>query len=136
MVSFVGFVPDAHREPITNAYQITEQIGVGKFSVVRRAIHKQTKKEFAAKIMKKTVVKDNNLMREVEIMRQLEHPNIISLNDIYETDSDLTLVLELVTGGELFDKIVERVSYTELDAAELVHTLGIQIFSLFSLIFC
>lgn len=47
------------------------------------------------KIMKKSVVQDNNLVKEVEIMRQLKHTNIISLQEIYETDSELILVLEL-----------------------------------------
>ena len=45
--------------------------------------------------MRKNVVQDYNLVKEVEIMRQLSHPNIIVLREIFESDSELTLVLEL-----------------------------------------
>jgi serine/threonine protein kinase len=67
----------------------------GKFSIVKEAVEIATSKPCALKIMKKSVVQDNNLVKEVEIMRQLKHPNVISLQDIYETDADLILVLEL-----------------------------------------
>jgi serine/threonine protein kinase len=62
---------------------------------VKEGVEIATSKPCALKIMKKSVVQDNNLVKEVEIMRQLKHPNIISLQDIYETDSELILVLEL-----------------------------------------
>lgn len=62
---------------------------------MKEAVDIATSKPCALKIMKKSVVQDNNLVKEVEIMRQLKHPNIISLQDIYETDSELVLVLEL-----------------------------------------
>lgn len=67
----------------------------GKFSIVKEGVELATNKPCALKIMKKSVVQDNNLVKEVEIMRQLKHPNIITLHEIYETDSELILVLEL-----------------------------------------
>ncbi len=63
--------------------------------MVKGGIDNATSKPCALKFMKKSVVQDNNLVKEVEIMRQLNHPNIIALQDIYETDMELILVLEL-----------------------------------------
>ncbi|EFA86387.1 putative protein kinase [Heterostelium album PN500] len=108
---------------IQKSYDIGAQLGTGKFSVVKSATEKSSGKQWAIKIMRKSVVEEQNLIKEVEIMLDIKHQNIIALKEIYETDTDLALVLELVTGGELFDKIVERNSYTEEDASKLVNTL-------------
>lgn len=50
-----------------------------------------------------------NLQMETDILRKVRHENIIQMKEIFETDEYLFLVMELVTGGELFDKIVEKV---------------------------
>ena len=59
-------------------------------------------------------------MREVNLMIQLDHPNIIKLYEVYETDKNIYLIMELCTGGELFDRIVENtengVQFTEKQA--------------------
>jgi len=62
------------------------------------------------------------IQTEIEIMRMIEHPNIISLHEVFEdkTTKKIYLVMELVTGGELFDRIVEKGSYSEKDASELI----------------
>jgi len=51
---------------------------------------------------------------------RLDHPNVVKLLEAYESKSSVYLVMELVTGGELFDRIVEKGSYTEKDAADLI----------------
>lgn len=56
-------------------------------------------------------------------MRNLDHPNIIKLYEVYETDNHLNLVLELLHGGELFDKILTKGFYTEKDASFLMRKL-------------
>lgn len=56
-------------------------------------------------------------------MKSLKHPYIIQLYDVYETDDKLCLIMELVTGGELFDRIVDRGPYTERDASLLMNNL-------------
>lgn len=56
-------------------------------------------------------------------MRNLDHPNIIKLYEVYETDNHINLVLELLKGGELFDKILQKTFFTEQDAAVLMHKL-------------
>ncbi|XP_072924372.1 calcium/calmodulin-dependent protein kinase type IV isoform X2 [Hemitrygon akajei] len=70
-------------------------------------------------MLKKTI--DKKIVRtEIGILLRLSHPNIIRLKEIFETPLEINLVLELVTGGELFDRIVERGYYSEKDAADVV----------------
>ena len=61
-----------------------------------------------------------NLDIETEILRKVDHPNIIKLIEMFDTDEYLFLVMELVLGGELFDRIVEKGAYSENESAELV----------------
>jgi len=60
------------------------------------------------------------IQTEVSILKNTHHPNIIPLHDVVDTNESLYLVMELVTGGELFDKIVEKKSYSEKDACTVV----------------
>ena len=60
------------------------------------------------------------MLDECDILHSCDHVNIVKLYDIYENEHKLYLVMELVNGGELFDRIVEKGSYTEKDAANLV----------------
>jgi calcium/calmodulin-dependent protein kinase I len=91
---------------------------------VKLAINKRTGAKVAVKVIDKTKMSDQykkNLQMETDILRKVRHPNIIQMSEIYETDEYLFLVMELVTGGELFDKIIEKGCYTEKEAAVLVH---------------
>ncbi|XP_053287361.1 calcium/calmodulin-dependent protein kinase type IV isoform X3 [Pleuronectes platessa] len=91
----------------------------GATSIVYRCEEKQTQKLYAVKVLKKTI--DKKIVRtEIGVLLRLTHPNIIQLKEIFETDTDIALVLELVTGGELFDRIVERGYYSERDAAHVI----------------
>uniref|UniRef100_A0A8D0ERV6 Calcium/calmodulin-dependent protein kinase type IV n=1 Tax=Strix occidentalis caurina TaxID=311401 RepID=A0A8D0ERV6_STROC len=91
----------------------------GATSVVYSCEEKGTGAPYAAKILKKTI--DKKIVRtEIGVLLRLSHPNIIKLKEIFETPSEIALVLELVTGGELFDRIVERGFYSERDAAHVV----------------
>ena len=64
--------------------------------------------------------KEESLYGEISVLRRLIHPNIVQLVETFEDKSTVYLVMELVTGGELFDRIVEKGSYTEKDAADLI----------------
>ncbi len=95
----------------------------GAFSIVKLAINKRTGAKVAVKVIDKTKMSEQykkNLQMETDILRKVRHPNIIQMSEIYETDEYLFLVMELVTGGELFDKIIEKGCYTEKEAAVLV----------------
>jgi len=112
---------------ITDVYDIKEELGKGAFSVVKLVVNKTTGEKAAVKIIDKkscTTEQDaKRLKTEVEILKKVNHPNIVGLKDMYETDSELYLVIELVTGGELFDKIVEKGQYTEKEASVIIHKL-------------
>jgi len=107
---------------LTDKYDLQEELGRGAFSIVKRAVEKSTGIAYAVKMIKKDSVGQdfNRLQTEMEILKKVQHPNIISLKEIIDTKNCLFIVTELVTGGELFDKIVELGSYSEKDAAILV----------------
>ncbi|XP_046357232.1 calcium/calmodulin-dependent protein kinase type IV-like [Haliotis rufescens] len=100
-------------------FNVGKELGRGATSFVYKCEQKGTGIPWAAKVIKKHV--DKKVVRtEIGILLKLSHPNIIRLKEIYETRTDITLVLELVTGGELFDRIVSRGFYSEKDAAKAV----------------
>ncbi|XP_029562386.1 calcium/calmodulin-dependent protein kinase type IV [Salmo trutta] len=100
-------------------YTMGPELGRGATSVVFRTEEKKTQKPYAAKVLKKTI--DKKIVRtEIGVLLRLSHPNIIRLKEIFETETDIALILELVTGGELFDRIVERGYYSERDAAHVI----------------
>jgi len=108
---------------IEKQYEFKSELGRGAFSIVYLAVHKATNNHFAVKVInKKDLGKDyeKNLKMEVDILKKVNHPNIIALKELFDTPDKLYLIMELVTGGELFDKIVEKGSYTEDEASTLV----------------
>jgi len=81
-------------------YNVGKEIGRGAFSIVREGVHKETGKRVAIKAIKSRYIKKKLLIREIDIMKKVgNHPNILKLHEVYETNNFLYLVLELVTGG-------------------------------------
>jgi len=108
---------------VTKVYEFKSELGRGAFSIVYLGLHRATQKNYAIKVInKQDLGKDyeKNLKMEVDILKKVDHPNIIALKELFDTPDKLYLVMELVTGGELFDKIVEKGSYSEKDASSLV----------------
>lgn len=99
----------------------------GQFAIVRKCRQKGTGKEYAAKFIKKRRLSSSRrgvsreeIEREVNILREIRHPNIITLHDIFENKTDVVLILELVSGGELFDFLAEKESLTEDEATQFL----------------
>lgn len=65
----------------------------------------------------------DSLMQEIEILKQIDHPNIIRLLDVFEDERHYCLVTELMQGGELFDKILAIEQFSEADARQCIITL-------------
>jgi len=110
-------------DQIKKNYVLGDEIGRGGFSIVYHAEKKADGEEFAVKKIEKKKVEGDDiklLRREIQIMKQLDHPNILKLFEVYEDDESFYLVMELVKGKELFDKIVERGMYSERDAANII----------------
>lgn len=105
---------------IKNVYSIGSKLGTGGFAVVRKCKRREDGAVYALKVInKKNLDKDDLVIldSEVAIMRVLNHPNIVRLYDVFDSRSKLCLVLDLLAGGELFDRIIEKGSFTENDAS-------------------
>ncbi|CAI5739403.1 unnamed protein product [Hyaloperonospora brassicae] len=108
-------------------YKLGRKLGSGAFSVVHIATHRETRKQVAVKCIAKAkmgYLDVHSLNQEVEVMSSLDHPNIVPLLDYFEEDRYYYIVTPLCTGGELFDDLVKRKSYTEEDARVLMRKLA------------
>jgi len=108
---------------VEDKYIMKDVLGTGAFSQVRLAESKDhTGKLYAIKVIDKKALKgkEDSLENEIKVLRRLDHPNVVKLLEAYESKHSVYLVMQLVTGGELFDRIVEKGSYTEKDAADLI----------------
>uniref|UniRef100_A0A8C4NVR3 non-specific serine/threonine protein kinase n=1 Tax=Dicentrarchus labrax TaxID=13489 RepID=A0A8C4NVR3_DICLA len=101
--------------------------GCGQFAVVRRCRHRSLGVEFAAKFIKKRRSKSSrrgvtreDIEREVNILKEIQHPNIIMLHEVFENKAEVILILELVAGGELFDFLAEKESLSEEEATQFL----------------
>ncbi|KAJ0056839.1 hypothetical protein NL108_000612, partial [Boleophthalmus pectinirostris] len=94
----------------------------GAFSEVVLAQEKLTGRMFAVKCIPKKALKgkESSIENEIAVLRKIKHENIVALEDIYESPDHLYLIMQLVSGGELFDRIVEKGFYTEKDASTLI----------------
>uniref|UniRef100_G3NLP6 MAP/microtubule affinity-regulating kinase 3 n=1 Tax=Gasterosteus aculeatus aculeatus TaxID=481459 RepID=G3NLP6_GASAC len=98
---------------------LLKTIGKGNFAKVKLARHILTGREVAIKIIDKTQLNPNSLQklfREVRIMKILNHPNIVKLFEVIETERTLYLVMEYASGGEVFDYLVAHGRMKEKEA--------------------
>ncbi|GAB6021849.1 Serine/threonine-protein kinase par-1 [Chamberlinius hualienensis] len=106
-------------EPHIGKYRLLKTIGKGNFAKVKLAKHLPTSKEVAIKIIDKTQLNPGSLQklfREVRIMKILDHPNIVKLFQVIETEKTLYLVMEYASGGEVFDYLVAHGRMKEKEA--------------------
>ncbi|XP_045721835.1 ribosomal protein S6 kinase alpha-2 isoform X6 [Mirounga angustirostris] len=104
-----------------DGYEIKEDIGVGSYSVCKRCVHKATEAEYAVKIIDKS---KRDPSEEIEILlRYGQHPNIISLKDVYDDGKFVYLVMELMRGGELLDRILRQRYFSEREASDVLCTI-------------
>lgn len=111
----------------TKNYRIGKVLGRGNFAKVRHGIHKATNKAYAVKILNKNLMTKADklaLKTEVEILCRIQHPNIVGMKEVYDTKTKVYLIMDLMTGGELFDRIVQLEKYTEADAAKLIQSIA------------
>jgi calcium/calmodulin-dependent protein kinase I len=108
---------------ITDFYKLEGDLGSGSFATVKRATNKRTGEKVAIKIISKQQLSEEDklgLQNEIDILTHVDHPNIVKLYEVFEDVDSYSLVMELMTGGELFDTILEKELYTEKEAAETV----------------
>ena len=100
---------------IKNNYKKAKVLGQGSFGIVYLVKHKQLNTYFAMKIIKKLNRKENEemLMNEINILRKIDHPNIVKINDFYTTCSEYIIVTEYCSEGELFYEIKNCAPFNE-----------------------
>jgi len=111
---------ESEGDPLKN-YKVGEQLGQGAFAIVKLVTSKLTGEEFALKLIDKRWTKASAMEQELAVLRAVgRHRNIVGMVDSFEMKNVYGLVLELATGGEVFDRLCDRGTYTERDAAALV----------------
>ncbi|KAJ1911120.1 MAPK-activated protein kinase Srk1 [Tieghemiomyces parasiticus] len=120
-----GYAPVAHQKPqaasqpsanSADRFQLLERMGDGAFSVVYKAYDRQLQSHVAIKVARKFQMKSSqrsSIYKEVSIMRSLHHDNVVSLLDFRESNDYFYLIMDLVPGGELFNRIVELTYFSE-----------------------
>ena len=102
-------------------YKVGQTLGQGAFAIVKLVTSKLTGEEFALKLIDKRWTKASAMEQELAVLRAVgRHKNVVGMVDSFELPAEYGLVLELATGGEVFDRLCDRGTYTERDAAALV----------------
>ncbi|XP_033098292.1 myosin light chain kinase, smooth muscle-like [Anneissia japonica] len=98
-------------------YDIKDELGRGKFGTVNRCVEKSSKRTFAAKFIKAEKPADKKeVEHEIDIMKKLQHPKLLQLYDCFGSGNNMVIILEIVSGGELFERVIdEEFDLTEKD---------------------
>ncbi|KAG8437927.1 hypothetical protein GDO86_008570 [Hymenochirus boettgeri] len=111
--------------PFFQLYEIDLEepaLGSGSYSICRKCLHRQTQKEYAVKIISKRM--ESNTQREVAALRLCQgHPNIVILHEVLQDQYHSYIVMELLDGGELLDRIKKQACFTEVEASSLMRSL-------------
>ncbi|KAG0477096.1 hypothetical protein HPP92_013937 [Vanilla planifolia] len=115
-------------ENLKDTYSIGRKLGQGQFGTTHLCVDKSTDKQYACKtILKRKLTTDEDVedvRREIQIMHHLSgNPNVISIKGAYEDAVAVHVVMELCSGGELFDRIIQKGHFTERKAAELTRVI-------------
>ena len=113
---------------IGRKYELRKVLGTGACGQVVEGIERETGKRFAVKIIEKKrlaqnsggVMSPDSLLREAEILKQVNHVNITMFKELYQTPKVIYIVMEYVGGGELLDHILQRGHYTEPETAAIL----------------
>lgn len=107
-----------------DTYTLKQMIGSGQFGKVYESVRNKDDFRVAVKIVERSALypqDEDDLMREVEILQSICHPNIIKIYDFYTTPEKYYLVLELAKHGDLFDHIVKMHPYHEKDIRDIIY---------------
>ncbi|KAH8021503.1 hypothetical protein HPB51_015899 [Rhipicephalus microplus] len=110
------------KEAITKEYELKEDLGLGSYSTCKRAVHRATGKEYAVKIIDKF---KRDCQEEVEILlRYGQHPNILTVYDVYQDAASVYIIMELLKGGELLDRILNQKHFSEREASAVLEVIA------------
>eukprot|EP01038_Epipyxis_sp_PR26KG_P015333 gene15333-20663_t len=124
--SSINIIPQQTKSAFFLQYDLRDEIGIGSTSKCYKCIRKKDNQEFACKVIDKRQVemKFSGLLDqffvEIKVLQSLNHPNIIRLEDTFESPDRIYMVMEVMKGGELFDYVVEKGTLSEEEASLLV----------------
>lgn len=110
---------------IRDVYKVGKTIGTGGFSVVKLVTDKETGEQWACKVMSlpppgkqynENESSRADIFKEIDILMALEHENIVFMKEYFEDDNKVYLIMEMLSGGELLDAVLENGHYSEADA--------------------
>ena len=104
-------------------YQLGQVLGTGAFGEVRKCVSRTSKLIRAVKIIKKESMskeEEESFKQEMATLKKLDHPNILKLYEVFEDSKKYFLVTEYCKGGELFEEIVNKITFSEHEAAGIV----------------
>lgn len=114
---------DVSLDDISQRYDMQGELGRGRFSVVCSALHNKENEHYAVKVVENESLADEEnleaLETEIRILRKLRHPYIVTLKEVVTTAQQTYIVMELLSGGELFERIVKKGCFSEPEAAAL-----------------
>jgi len=111
-------LPKLNKDQVGKYYDLGDQLGSGAYSVVVKATEKAGGKQWAIKIVDKNSTGLADMHGELHIMSRLQHDNIVNFKEVFDHPDGFYVVLELISGGELFDRVIELRRFTEKDAAQ------------------
>jgi serine/threonine protein kinase len=116
--------------PVTDFYDIGVEIGAGRFSSIHLGTHKKTLKQYAIKMIDKSKVGDadrESLRCEIAVLKLVDHPSVIRMHEVFETSRYIYIVLTLVCGGDLQDKLCKVTRFEESTTQHVMRTLLVAI---------
>ena len=116
--------PSVTDDACTLAYKLGRTLGEGAFSVVKMATHRVDKTLWAAKVITEenlTPADKEALANEVSILTRLEHPNIVKCKEVFDTPRHMYIIMEFMSGGELFDRIIAKEHYNEKEVCSCAY---------------
>jgi len=117
----------AGKSALHQKYKIKEVIGRGHFSIVKRCIDKKTGENLALKCINKNKLKEKDhrwLESEIEILTAVSHTNICRLVEVFQTHKMCYLVLELLQGGDLLERVADDHTFSDQDAADVIRSVA------------
>merc|ERR1719312_1298257 len=117
---------ESYPTEVTEKYHVRHIVGDGNFAVVRVCYNRSSRKEFAVKIIDKAKCqgKEHMIESEIAILSAISHSNIIQLEEVFDFPSEKYLVMEYVSGGDLFDAIAHDIKYSESVARDMIKDLA------------
>ena len=114
--------------PIANSYEFTDTLGQGAFAEVKKAVFKATGDARAIKIIHKIGLASESLdpkhkLRELKVLKELDHPNILRVFELYEDKNRYYIVMEFCAGGDLFSRLQHVRRFTEVQVGKIMYQL-------------